>query len=95
MIQQTGILPFFTNSVPGWSVEEHIDPAVWFTDQEGLWEWKGQLASEQACVYGKFIRNKAVVISPGWFPDLANWRRTGTIGKARWITTWCLIKTGC
>ncbi len=46
MIQQTGILPFFTNSVPGWSVEEHIDPAVWFTDKEGPWEWKGQLASE-------------------------------------------------
>ena len=77
MIQQVGILPFFTNSVPGWSVEEHIDPAVWFTDQEGPWEWKGQLASERTCVYGKFIRNKAAFISPEWFPDLANWRRDG------------------
>ena len=37
MIQRAGILPFFTNSVPGWSVEEHIDPAVWFTDREGPW----------------------------------------------------------
>ena len=77
MIQQIGILPFFTNSVPGWSVEEHIDPAVWFTDQEGPWEWKGQLASERTCVYGKFIRNKAAFISPECFPDLANWRRDG------------------
>lgn len=77
MIRQTGILPFFTNSVPGWSVEEHIDPAVWFTDREGPWEWKGQLASERTCVYGKFIRNKAAFISPEWFPDLANWRRDG------------------
>lgn len=77
MIQQAGILPFFTNSVPGWSVEEHIDPAVWFTDKEGPWEWKGQLASERACVYGKFIRTKAAFISPEWFPDLANWRRDG------------------
>ena len=77
MIQQVGILPFFTNSVPGWSVEEHIDPAVWFTDKEGPWEWKGQLASEKNCVYGKFIRNKAAFISPEWFPDLANWRRDG------------------
>ena len=25
MIRQVGILPFFTNSVSGWSVEEHID----------------------------------------------------------------------
>ena len=24
-IRQFGILPFFTNSVPGWSVVEHID----------------------------------------------------------------------
>ena len=77
MIQQAGILPFFTNSVPGWSVEEHIDPAVWFTDQEGPWEWKGQLASERTCVYGKFIRSKAAFISPECFPDLANWRRDG------------------
>ena len=77
MIRQVGILPFFTNTVEGWSVEEHIDPAVWFTDQEGPWEWKGQLASAKICVYGKFIRNKAAFISPEWFPDLANWRREG------------------
>ena len=76
-IHQVGILPFFTNSVPGWSVEEHIDPAVWFTTQAGPWEWKGQLASEKACVYGKFIRGKAAFISPEWFPDLANYRRNG------------------
>ena len=77
MIRKVGILPFFTNAVKGWSVEEHIDPAVWFTDQEGPWEWKGQLASEKICVYGKFIRNKAAFVTPEWFPDLANWRRAG------------------
>ena len=42
-------------------MEEHIDPALWFTDQEGPWEWKGQLASARKCVYGKFIRNKASI----------------------------------
>ena len=77
MIGQAGILPFFANPVKGWSVEEHIDPAVWFTDQEGPWEWKGPLAAEKICVYGKFIRNKAAFVSPNWFPDLANWRRNG------------------
>ena len=77
MIQEVGILPFFSNTVKGWSVEEHIDPVVWFTDQEGPWEWKGQLASGKTCVYGKFIRGKAAFISPEWFPDLANWRREG------------------
>lgn len=77
MIQEAGILPFFTNPVTGWSVEDHIDPSVWFTDQEGPWEWKGPLAAEKICVYGKFIRNKAAFISPEWFADLANWRRDG------------------
>ena len=77
MIRQFGILPFFANSVPGWSVEEHIDPAVWFTDQEGPWEWKGQLASERTCIYGKFVRGKSAFISPDWFPDFANYRRNG------------------
>ena len=41
VIHEIGILPFFANSVEGWSIEEHIDPALWFTDQEGPWEWKG------------------------------------------------------
>ncbi len=77
MIRAVGILPFFTNSVRGWSVEEHIDPSVWFTDADGPWEWKGPLAADKTCVYGKFIRNKAAFISPEWFPDLANWRRDG------------------
>ena len=77
LIQEVGILPFFHNSVPGWCVEDHIDPAVWFTDQEGPWEWKGPLAADRICVYGKFIRGKAAFISPEWFADLANYRRDG------------------
>ena len=76
-IQRYGIFPFFTNRVPGWSVEEMCDPAVYFTDQPGPWEWKGPLAAEKTCVYGKFIQNKAAFISPEWFPDLANYRRNG------------------
>lgn len=76
-IQYYGIFPFFTNRVSGWSVEEMCDPAVYFTDQPGPWEWKGPLASERICVYGKFLQNKAVFISPLWFPDLANYRRDG------------------
>ena len=77
MIDQVGILPFFNNSVPGWSVEEHADPDVWFGGNEGPWEWKGPLAYGKICVYGKFIRDKAAFISPKWFGDLANWRRSG------------------
>ena len=75
MIDVVGILPFFANRVPGWSVEEHAAPEIWFGGADGPWEWKGPLAYEKRCVYGKFIRNKAAFISPAWFGDLANWRR--------------------
>ena len=77
MIREAGILPFFKNGVKGWSVEEHIDPSSWFTDREGPWEWKGMLAAERVCVYGKFIRSRAAFITPEWFAELADWRRGG------------------
>ena len=81
--EEMGILPFFRSGVPGWSVEEHIDRAVWFTDQEGPWEWKGPLAFEKRCVYGKFIRNKTAFVSLEAFRHLANWRRGGYSFDAR------------
>ena len=83
LILQVGILPFFTNGVPGWSVEENIDPAVWFSGIEGPWEWKGPLAYERKCAYGKFIRNKAAFVSLEWFVDLANHRRDGMTFEER------------
>lgn len=76
-IHEAGILPFFANAVKGWSAEEHVAPAKWFTDGDGPWEWKGPLAAEKICVYGKFVRNKAAFVSPEWFPDLCNYRRDG------------------
>ncbi len=77
LIRRAGILPFFANGIPGWSVQENIDPGIWFTDRDGPWEWKGPLAYEKACVYGKFIRGKAAFVSPEWFAELANARRGG------------------
>ena len=70
-----GVLPFFAGSVEGWSLEENVDPAVWFTDREGPWEWKGPLCYEKRCVYAKLIRGRAAFVSLEWFADLANWRR--------------------
>ena len=76
-IRMYGFLPFFRNGVPGWSVAEQIDPALWFTDEEGPWEWKGPLASDRVCVYGKFLRGKAAFVDLSLFADLANSRRDG------------------
>ncbi len=72
-----GFLPFFRNAIPGWSLEENIDPAVWFTENEGPWEWKGRLIREGRLVYGKFFSGRAAFVSVTCFPDLANWRRGG------------------
>ncbi len=82
-VESYGILPLFRNAVPGWSVEEHAAPETWFTDQEGVWEWKSPVIWGTGCAYGKFLGGKAVFISREWFPDFANWRRDGYDFDAR------------
>ena len=72
-----GFLPFFKNEIPGWSLEENTAPAVWFTSNEGPWEWKGRLCRDRRLVYGKFFRGRAAFVSLTCFPDLCNWRRMG------------------
>ena len=56
-VEEWGILPFFVNSVSGFSVEEHIDRRLWFTSAEGPWEWKGPLIREYGFAYGKFFES--------------------------------------
>ena len=41
-----------------------------------LWQWKGSVLREGACVYGKFFAGKAGFVSREWWPDLLNWRRS-------------------
>ncbi len=77
-VQEYGFLPYFCNSLRGFSIEEHVDPMVWFSDdQEGVWEWKGPVIREIGCAYGKFFEKKAAFVSRDWFIDLANYRRDG------------------
>ena len=82
-VNDLGFLPFFANSIPGFSIEEHIDPKLWFTEKEGPWEWKGPVIRETGCAYGKFFEKKAAYISKEWFPDFANYRRDGYDFDAR------------
>ncbi len=85
LIDTWGFVPFFENEIPGFSIEEHTDPALWFSDtQDGPWEWKGPILRQSDCAYGKFFRGKAVYISAAWFPDFANHRRNGYDFDARW-----------
>ncbi|MBQ9828290.1 MAG: hypothetical protein IJM62_06385 [Lachnospiraceae bacterium] len=84
-INKYGFLPFFSNSVPGFSIEEHVSRDAWYTygDDWKVWKWKGPVIKESRCAYGKFFENKAVFISSEWFPDFANYRRDGYDFDAR------------
>lgn len=84
-VEEYGILPLFRNSLPGFSIAEHVDPIAWFdSGQDGVWEWKGPAIRETGCAYGKFFERKAAFVSREWFPDLANFRRDGYDFDARW-----------
>ncbi|MBR4471845.1 MAG: hypothetical protein IKS54_11100 [Erysipelotrichaceae bacterium] len=82
-IDKYGIVPFFENEIKGFSIEENIDPKVYFGEGEGIWEWKGPVITETKCAYGKFFRKKAAFVSKKWFYDLANYRRDGYDFDAR------------
>ena len=84
-VRDFGIVPLFANSVPGFSVEEHVAPIAWFgSGQDGVWEWKGPVIRESGGAYGKFFEKKAAFISAEWFPDFANFRRDGYDFDARY-----------
>ena len=85
-IEEFGFLPFFANSIEGFSVEEHVTWDCWYHSDGSwpVWEWKGPVIRETGCAYGKFFEKKACFISPEWFPDFANHRRDGYDFDARY-----------
>ena len=84
-IEKFGFVPFFTNSIDGFSIEEHVSQDLWWNGVDGwkVWEWKGPIIKELKCAYGKFFDKKAVFISKDWFYDFANYRRDGYDFDAR------------
>ena len=84
-IQEYGIVPYFSTSIAGFSLEEHCPPAVLFNDSsENTWEWKGPVIQATGCAYGKFFEKKAAYVRRDMFLDLANYRRDGYDFDARW-----------
>lgn len=85
LIKELGILPAFSNHIPGFSVEDCIDPAYWFpAEGEGFWEWKGPVIRESGFAYGKFFSGRAGYLSPELYREFANYRRDGYDFDARW-----------
>ena len=83
-VRELGVVPFFRNSIPGFSIAENVSPEAWFSSEEGVWEWKGPVIRETGCAYGKFFSGKAAFGSRELFPDLANFRRDGYDFDARY-----------
>ena len=77
-VREYGIVPYFSTSVPGFSLEEHCSPSVLFSDNgDDTWAWKGPVIQATGCAYGKFFEKKAAYVSREIFLDLANYRRDG------------------
>ena len=79
-VKEAGIIPFFENPLPGWSVEEKTDPSFWFdgdSDTLGPWDCKIWCLQAGDIVYGKFLgTGKASFATPRWYRELRNWRRS-------------------
>lgn len=85
LVQQMGFLPFFSCSIPSFSIEEFTPSRYWFVDGvDGPWEWRMELARRGVVAYGKLFSKKAGLVSREWYPDLANCRRDGYDFDARY-----------
>ena len=75
-----GIIPFFENSIRGFSIEEMTPAGNWFDSQEDLrktpWDWKIECIRSGDIAYGKFLGGKAAFASIPVYRHLMNWRRS-------------------
>ena len=79
LVHSIGFLPLFSNSIPGFSVEERVPSSSWWTGntETDPWEWRMILARDNSIAYGKFFNRAAGFISKSFFPVFANYRRNG------------------
>ena len=79
-ILELGIIPFFENVIPGYSIEEMTPPGNWFDTQENLsftpWDWKIPCVQSGEVAYGKFLLGgKAAFATVEWYRELRNYRQ--------------------
>ena len=81
VIETLGIVPFFENPIPRYSIEEMTARENWFDGQENLsltpWDWKIPVIQSGDIAYGKFLwGGKAAFATVEWYAELMNWRRS-------------------
>ena len=80
-ILELGIVPFFENVIPGYSIEELTPSGHWFDTQENLsltpWDWKIPCVQSGEIAYGKFLLGgKAAFATVEWYRELRNYRQS-------------------
>lgn len=77
-IRRMGIIPFFTNPIPAYSIEEMTPKELWFNeDSLGPWDWKIECIQSGDIVYGKYLwGGKSAFATVEWYAELMNWRRS-------------------
>ena len=57
-VEELGFLPLFPCSVPGFSIEENVDPRLWYSADGDwkIWDWKGPLINDLHCADEQLIR---------------------------------------
>lgn len=77
VVRRVGLIPFFRNPVPGWSIEDMTAPGCWF-DADGVlgpWDWKIDVV-RSGIAYGKFLGGRAAFATEQWYRELMNYRRS-------------------
>lgn len=79
-VRRLGIVPFFENPVPGYSIEELTPPEFWFDGDDGAvlgpWDWKIDVLRHGDIAYGKFLGGgKAAFATVEWYRELRNYRQ--------------------
>lgn len=78
-VRACGIVPFFENPIPCFSIEEMTPREYWFDGEEetlGPWDWKIDAVQTGEIAYGKFLcGGKAAFATADCYRDLLNWRR--------------------
>ena len=81
-IREAGIIPFFKNVLPGYSIQELTTPGYWFDGDEdplGPWDWKIDCLMSGDIAYGKFLcGTKASFATLPLYRELLNLRRATT-----------------
>lgn len=77
-IKELGIVPFFSNAIPGFSIEERTPGGLWINDITlGPWDWKIPVIESGEIAYGKFIfGGKSCFATAKWYRELMNYRRS-------------------